>query len=183
MARQRSCESLLPMRLFQIAGLFSLFGFAAVLGGCGDGGSVAGSKAADTRGVIASASDCVSFGADAVKACATAIERAVESHEASSASYNNIEACESAVGVNRCERSASGTYRPRLSAFMVTVGSSAAHAEPLYPDKDGGVGFQTAGSSKLLASDQSLNFSRLALSVAETQAQASKSGSRKSKTF
>ena len=167
------------MRPSQIAGLFSLFGFAVILGGCGESRSVAGSKAADTRGVIASASDCVSFGPDAVKACAAAIERAVASHEASSTSYNNIEACESAVGVNRCERSASGTYRARLSAFMVTVGSISTHAEPLYPVKDGGVGFQTAGSSKLLASDQSLNFSRLALSVAETQAQASKAGGRK----
>lgn len=167
------------MRILPFAGVFGLFGLTAILGGCGDGGSVAGTKAADTRGVIASASDCVSFGPDAVKACAAAIERAVAGHETSSTSYNNIEACESAIGVNRCERSASGTYRARLSAFIVTVGSSSAHAEPLYPVKDGGVGFQTAGSSKLLASDQSVAFSRLALSVAETQAQSGKSGGRK----
>lgn len=161
------------MRLFHRAGVVCLFGLASALGGCGDsGGSAAskGAKASDARGVIVSAADCVSFGPDAVKACSDAIERAVTSHESSSTPYTNLAACEAAVGENKCERSASGKYRAQLSAFMVTVGGGLARAEPLYPVKDGGVGFQTASASKLLASDQGVTFSRLALSVAETQA-------------
>ena len=172
------------MRPIPTAGLLGFFCFAAGLGGCGDGGAPrqGGSKAADARGVIVSAGDCVSFGPDAVKACAAAIERAVAAHEASSTPYSNIQACESAVGEGRCERAASGKYRTRLSVFMVTVGGNSARAEPLYPVKDGGVGFQTAGASKLMASDTSLSFSRLALSVAETQAAQGKKG-RRQKVF
>ncbi len=173
------------MRHFRSAGFLGLFGLAAALGGCGDSGSSPGSagKASDARGVIASAADCASFGPDAVKACAAAIERAVTSHEAASASYSNLQSCETAVGANKCERAESGKYRARLSAFMVTIGSASARAEPLYPVGEGKVGFQTAGKSPLLASDQSLTFSRLALSVAETQAAQSKKSKSKQKVF
>jgi hypothetical protein len=173
------------MRISSSVCLVGLFGVAALLGGCGNGGSSAGGgKSSDTRGVIASASDCVSFGPDAVRACGTAIERAVARHEAASATYRNIKACETAVGVNQCERAASGKYRAKLSAFMVTIGADAVHAEPLYPVKDGGIGFQTADASKLLASDQSVPFSRLALTVAETQAASSgKKGGKAQKVF
>lgn len=170
------------MHSFPNARLAGLVGVALLLAGCGDSGK-AGKAAASSRGVIASAADCVSFGPNAVKACAAAIERAVTSHEASSASYKNIQACEGAAGEGRCERSASGTYRERLSAFMVSVESGSARAEPLYPVKDGKVGFRTAGNSTVLASDTSLTFSRLALSVAETQAVQGKTGKRKQKVF
>jgi uncharacterized protein YgiB involved in biofilm formation len=158
----------------RFVGLIGLIGFGSLLGGCGKSSSTQrASSPSDTRGVIVSASDCTAFGDDAVKACSSAIERAVASHEASSAQYNNIEACEKAVGTNGCERSAAGTYRPRLSAFMVTIGKGSASAEPLYPVKGGGVGFQTASASKFMANDQSVVFSRLAMSVAESQATAS----------
>lgn len=159
------------MRPRSIAQLVPLIGFTSLLAGCGDGGSGSPphSSASDARGVIASASDCVSFGADAVKACADAIERAVAKHEASSASYPNLTLCEREVGAAKCERAASGHYRPRLSAFMVVVGATA-RAEPLYPVSEGGVGFQTASKSKYLVEDRSVVFSSLALSVAEMQA-------------
>jgi hypothetical protein len=148
----------------------ALFGLAALLSGCGNEPTASSdSKSEDLRGVIASASDCVSFGSEAVIACSEAIERAVTWHETASMTYNNIEACETAVGESKCERAASGKYRRRLSAFMVSLGSSP-HAEPLYPAKDGAVGFQSANKSTYLASDRSITFSRLAVSVAETEA-------------
>lgn len=156
------------MRICGFLRLPVLLSFAALAGGCGDSGSSSKSSGSDARGVIASASDCVSFGADAVKACADAIERAVAKHEASSASYPNLQLCEKVVGPDRCERAASGHYRARLSAFMVIIGA-AARAEPLYPVADG-VGFQTASKSKFLVDDRSVTFSSLALSVAEMQA-------------
>lgn len=168
------------MRSLSYAGLCALFCLASAVSGCGKAGSSSNtSKASDTRGVIASASDCASFGPEAVKACSTAIERAVNAHEASSTLYQNIKACESAVGVNQCERAASGKYRARLSAFVVTMGSGSTRAQPLYPVKGGGVGFQTAGADVLLASDPSVPFSRLALSVAETLAASGKKGGKK----
>ena len=165
------------MRTLPSAGLFGFACLAsALVGGCGNGDSASSSagKSSDTRSVIASASDCSSFGPEVVRACGAAIERAIARHEAASAMYRNVQACDRAVGVNQCERAASGKYRARLSAFMVTIGREATKAEPLYPVKDGGIGFQTADASKLLASDQSVPFSRLALSVAETQAAGSK---------
>ena len=148
----------------------ALVAVAALLGACGDsGGSALGE--AGTRGVIASASDCVAFGPGAVDACAKAIERAVSSHEASTQAYAQIESCESAAGAGMCERAASGMYRPRLSAFLVTVGETT-RAEPLYPAEPGTVGFRTANKSAVAANDRSVTFSRLALSVAESQASA-----------
>ncbi|WP_083929171.1 DUF1190 domain-containing protein [Hyphomicrobium zavarzinii] len=173
-----SCK---PMRTLVFARVIALFGFAALLGGCGNANTTSADapQSPAMRGVIASASDCVSFGQEAVTACAAAIERAVTRHEASSQTYSNIEACEKAVGANKCERAASGKYRQKLSAFMVSLGSSP-RAEPLYPAKDGAVGFQSSDKSTYLASDQSVTFSRLALSVAEMQASPKKGGRRPS---
>jgi len=162
-----------------IVRVLAFLGLALVLSGCGKSSSSADGKSPDSRGVIATAADCVSFGPDAVTACATAIETAVTHHEASSASYPNIDVCEKTVGTGDCERSATGMYRQRLSAFMVTIGGASAHAEPLYPAKDGAVGFQYSDRSQVLASDRSIMFSRLALSVAETQATPGKKSSRK----
>ena len=156
------------MRSFTATGLTAFLGAALLIGGCGDSGS-AGGSGSGTRGVVASAADCVSFGPGAVEACAGAIERAVNSHEGSTTTYSDVQACEDVVGQGGCERSASGKYRPRLSAFMVTLGSKAS-AEPLYPTNDGTIGFLTASKAMLPASDRSLGFSRLALSVAELQA-------------
>ncbi|MDQ8697466.1 DUF1190 domain-containing protein [Hyphomicrobium sp. LHD-15] len=158
---------------------FTLLGLSALLGGCGDSQPAAsgGGKTEVLRGIIASASDCTSFGPEAVKACSEAIERAVTRHESVSTTYNNIEACETAVGESKCERAVSGKYRQRLAAFLVALGTTP-RAEPLYPAKNGAVGFQSADRSTYLASDRSITFSRLALSVAESEATPSKTGRR-----
>jgi hypothetical protein len=169
----------MSMRAMMFARALVLFVLAGPLSGCGDGqsASTGNAKSEPLRGVIASASDCASFGADAVKTCSDAIESAVARHEKLSPAYNNIGACETAVGESKCERAASGKYRQRLSAFIVSLGS-AARADPLYPAKDGAVGFQSADRSQYLASDHSVPFSRLALSVAESAATTSKKGRR-----
>ena len=161
------------MRTLILARVSFLAAAAALLGGCGDSGQATGTSTG-TRGVIASASDCASFGPGAVDACAKAIERAVSQHEGTVA-HNNIQACESAVGAGMCERAASGKYRARLSAFLVTLGDTP-RAEPLYPAPSGTVGFVTANKTTLAASDHSLAFSRLATSVAEAQAASSAKG-------
>jgi uncharacterized protein YgiB involved in biofilm formation len=167
----------MSMRPMVPARALPLLVLAALSGGCGNGQPQPGSKSEVLRGIIASASDCTSFGPEAVKACADAIERAVTRHETTSQTYNNIDACEKAIGEDKCERAASGKYRQRLSAFMVALGSSP-RAEPLYPTKNGKVGFQTADQSTYLVSDQSVTFSRLAVSVAEAEATAAKKGRR-----
>lgn len=145
-------------------------GFSAVLGGCGDSGPAKGpSAAADAGGIIASASDCASFGPGAVDSCARAIERAVNAHEATAKTYTSIEDCEAAVGERACERSQTGHWRIRLSAFMVKLGDNP-RAEPLYPTKGKDAGFQSARKDIYLAKDRSLHFSRMAQSVAEMHA-------------
>lgn len=177
MTAQPLLESLATMRPLTLAQTLGCLATSLLLVGCGDSGSSAQSTPTQ-RGVVASASDCVSFGPDAVQACAGAIERAVARHEANSTSYPNLQLCESEVGESKCERAASGRYQARLSAFMVTIAATA-RAEPLYPTSDGAIGFQTASKSALLASDRSLVFSSLAMSVAETQAAQSKGRRRK----
>lgn len=167
------------MRLLTAARLSLLVAVASFLGGCGDGGKAPG-PSAGARGVIASASDCASFGPGAVDACAQAIERAVSQHETTVA-HNNIASCESAVGAGMCERAASGKYRARLSAFLVTLGDRS-RAEPLYPAPAGTVGFVTASKTTLAASDHSLAFSRLATSVAEAQAASAKGKGKRNKS-
>lgn len=160
---------LVMRRPHTIARTWALAALAALLAGCGDSGNSAGrGGSSSARGVIASAADCVAFGPGAVDACARAIERAVTSHETTPA-HNSLQTCEDDIGAGMCERGASGRYRPRLSAFLVTIGEHA-RAEPLYPAAAGTVGFRTANMTTLAASDHSLAFSRLALSVAEAQA-------------
>lgn len=168
----------LAMRLLTVARVSLLTAVAALLGGCGNSGQATGTSTGGTRGVIASASDCSSFGPGAVDACARAIELAVSQHEATTA-HNNLQSCESAAGIGMCERAASGKYRARLSAFLVTLGDNP-RAEPLYPAPAGTVGFITANKTKLAASDHSLAFSRLATSVAEAQAANSVKGKKRS---
>jgi uncharacterized protein YgiB involved in biofilm formation len=159
------------MRLAKLLALLSLLGLAASAGGCGDSSSGSGAPTkpvADTRGVVASASDCTSFGPGTVEACAAAIEKAVAKHEATAPTFTDLDACEASTGADKCERAQSGLYRPKLSAFIVTLGAET-HAEPLYPVKEGAAGFLTAGKSVLLTTDRSYTFSRLAVSVAQQQ--------------
>lgn len=155
----------------------------ALIPGCGETRPAEDGQSVGFRGVFASASDCASFGSDALKACSAAIERAVKAHEAASPVYADVGTCERAAGEGRCERSAAGTYRARLAAFMVTTNGAAARAEPLYPAKDGAVGFRTAGNTQLLASDRNFAFSRLALSLAESQAAEGKKRGGRKKAF
>lgn len=158
------------MRHFPAAQAALAFALLSTLAGCGNGGSPAAGTAGETRGVITSSADCVSFGPKAVDACAAALETAVGAHEAASPSYTNLQACETAAGAGNCERAESGKYRRRLLAFLVTASGETARAEPLYAAKDGAVGFQTASSSVVLASDAGVAFSSQALTVAEMQA-------------
>lgn len=150
-----------------------LVSLAAVVGACGNSGPpTKGGGFVGTRSVIASAADCSSFGPDVLEGCAKAIEGAVSRHERSP-DHTRLEDCEKASGPGLCERSASGKYRPRLSAFLVTQ-ADALRAEPLYPAGKGAVGFQTADKTVLGVNDGGLAFSRLALSVAEGQAETQK---------
>ena len=148
---------------------FVLIAISAALAGCGDSGAPKSEKVAEERGVIASASDCAVFGKGAVDACAAAIERAVKKHESTAKTFTSLEDCEKAVGARSCERSETGHYRIRLSAFMVTLGATP-RAEALYPTQGSDVGFQTSSKDVLLANDRNLVFSRLAVSVAERHA-------------
>jgi hypothetical protein len=157
-----------PMRAFHNAAI--VVAFSAVLGGCGDSGPAQSPTAsADVSGVVVSASDCASFGPGAVEACARAIESAVASHDTTAKAYTSIEECEAAVGERSCERSQTGHWKIRLSAFMVKLGANP-RAEPLYPTKGKDAGFQSARKDIYLAKDRAVTFSRLAQSVAEMHA-------------
>lgn len=146
---------------------FLLAGFAAgavVLGGCG--GEAPKAKGPIYKGVYTSASDCAGGGHLTIDACSALIERGIAEHERTAPTYNSQKSCEAAEGADKCERSATNKFRPRLSAFMVLT-TEPPTIRPLYPTLGGENGFRTADKTVIKADDESLNFSLGAQSLAE----------------
>jgi len=145
----------------------SLMGGVPMLSGCGEAPKQP--QAPLVRGVLTTAADCAGLGTLSVETCAKAIEMAVAEHEAHAPSYPSLKVCEKAEGVDKCERTDTKGYRPRLMAFIVTM-TDPPVAAPLYPTPKGEAGFRTANNSLLLSEDESLTFSRPARAAAEMQA-------------
>ncbi len=144
--------------------LLCLAALAPLLSGCGQSPGAEGDGA--KRGIYTSAADCADGGRLTIEACARIIEAAVVEHEATAPSYSSLKSCETAEGTERCERAASGRYRPRLLAFLV-VASNPPVAHPLYATQKGEAGFRTGDRKNLLASDETLSFSRHAVAAYE----------------
>jgi len=102
---------------------------ALVASACGKGPATAAAKG--DRIIYATLDDCVDAGKLQPAECDTIIEAAVGQHEKSAVTYRTIDECEKAEGIERCERTATGAYKPRPSAFLVTLAPKAA-AEPMY---------------------------------------------------
>jgi Protein of unknown function (DUF1190) len=140
---------------------------------CSDGPSEP--QAPIVRGVITTASDCVGLGSLSLEDCSKLIERAVAMHESTAPTYPKLKHCEEAEGTDKCERTDVRSYRPRLMAFMVVLGTPP-EAQPLYPTMKGEVGFRTAGNDLFLPEDEKFLFSLNARSAAERYAGNSSGG-------
>ena len=149
------------------AAAVAFLGLAALpLGLAGCGAAPQKSAASAPRGIFTSANDCSENGQLKIELCSKAIDAAIAEHEASAPSYTTLKACETAEGADRCERAASGRYRPRLLAFLVT-GSAPPVGRPLYATLKGEPGFRTGERKNLLASDETLRFSEHAVTAYE----------------
>jgi uncharacterized protein YgiB involved in biofilm formation len=144
---------------------------AAPLAGCGQGAAKATAPA--PRGIYTSSGDCAEAGKLTFEQCASAMEHAVAGHEKAAPSYSSLKSCEKTESEERCERTASGGYRPRLLAFLVTAGASPT-ARPLYAPPEGKEGFRAADKTLFLVSDETLTFSGHAQTLAEGGADAKK---------
>ncbi len=147
---------------------------ALVMAGCGNAQNTA-SKAADEKHVITSATDChESTGLD-YEACAGLIEKAVVQHSRSSTKYSNLAACEKAEGKERCERLDEQTYRPRMIAYLLTVGTPNT-IEPLYAIQKNEAGFRDTSKKALKTDAENIKFSRSAMDAAELFVSSKKGG-------
>jgi uncharacterized protein YgiB involved in biofilm formation len=144
-----------------------LLSFAAcTLAFAGCGSSAPDPQGGVERGVFTSATDCAEAGKLTLDQCSLAIAAAIAEHEQTAPLYPSLKSCEKVEGSEKCERTDTKAFRPRLLAFVVTM-SDPPEAQPLYPTSNGEAGFRTASKKVLLSDDESLMFSKPALAAAE----------------
>lgn len=137
---------------------------ALALTGCGNGGGEPKAKA--KQFIVTSAVDCADNAGLSYEACTEIIASAVAVHNKSAAKYRSLKACETTEGEGKCERMDETEYRPRLTAFHMTL-SEKPSAVPLYPVQDTTAGFRNAGNTVLSLDDENLNFTKSATHASE----------------
>lgn len=143
-----------------LAGLMA----ALALAGCGKAEK---KVVVDTKQfVVTSAVDCADNAGLSYEVCAEIIAKAVDHHEKSAASFTTLAACEKGEGAGKCERIDERAFRPRLTAFHLTL-SEPPVAAPLYPTKSAAVGFRTAGNADMLTDNEGYTFTKSASDAAE----------------
>ena len=139
------------------------------LAGCG--GSAPKVQNLGPVGVFTSAQDCAASEKLKLNDCNILIQQAIQLHQHTAKTYISERLCETAEGIERCERTDGNAFRPKLLAFMIafTPPPGTPTAAPLYALKEkGAVGFITGDKAKtLLAVDETLIFSAEAKFVAE----------------
>jgi Protein of unknown function (DUF1190) len=151
------------------------FPFAAVLvaaialGGCGNAEEPKATAPPPEHGIFTSAIDCAGFGKLTVDQCGHAIDRAVTAHQAQAPLYKSLNQCEATEGPERCDKVADREYRPRIQAFLVTM-SDPATAVQLYAPHGSTAAFRSPSRQEIAATDESMNVSREALTVANENA-------------
>ena len=150
--------------------LAAILAASALLTGCGD---AAPPKAVHQvpieRGVFISSQDCADSKKLAPELCDKAIEMAVRAHENQAPQFKTLRQCAAARGPDRCEKTATGHYRPQLQAFFVTMGKPPS-AVPLYPSSAGEVAFSSLTKQVISGNDESLVISLAAQTMAHENA-------------
>jgi uncharacterized protein YgiB involved in biofilm formation len=138
---------------------------ALAVAGCGKSQKSA-EKVELKQFVVTSAVDCADNTGLTYEVCTELIEEAVASHEKSAPTHKSREACEKAEGPEWCERMDEKVYRPRLTAFQITLSEKPA-AVPLYPTKKTTTGFRTASNGDVLTDADTFTFTKSAADAAE----------------
>ena len=124
--------------------------------GCGNGGGAAKAQAA--KGIYTNSVDCAEGGKLTFEQCAQALDAAVTEHEKTAPTYTALWRCEETEGVNKCEHTHAGRFRPKLLAFLV-IATDPPVATPLYAPPKGKAGFRGADSKLYLEKDETITFS------------------------
>lgn len=149
----------------------TVLALAAALGlaACGKGASnKAAQKVPVDRFVFISAKDCADNGRLPMQKCAEIIDAAIASHINTTQSFPSLRSCETAEGGDRCERTDTKSFKPRLVAFLVSIAGDQAAAEPLYPPPGTEQGLRGVNKKNLvLVADETVTFSPRAIAAYE----------------
>ncbi len=146
--------------------LASTFAVAALVTGCGDPAPPKPvAEVVIERGVFISSQDCADSKKLSPELCDKAIELAIRIHESQATPFKTLRQCVAARGPERCEKTATGQYRPHLQAFFVVM-SNPPSAVPLYPSSGNDVGFSSLTKQAVSANDESLVVSLAAQTLA-----------------
>lgn len=145
-------------------------GFAALaailaLSGCGKAEKQANEKPAK-QFVVTSAVDCADNAGLDYEVCYKILLEAVDRHDKSAPKFRSLKACEKSEGAGRCERMDEKLFRPRLTAFQLTL-SSPPVAAPLYAPKNSQIGFRTASNAEISVDSETYNFTKSAAHAAD----------------
>lgn len=155
--------------LFKRLPLFAVIAAAATLTACGQAEEPHAAAPPAEHGVFVSSTDCADRGKLTLDQCGQAIDQAVAAHTQNSPVYKSLRQCEAAQGPERCDRIGDNAYRARVQAFFVTM-SDPATAVALYAPHGSTAAFRSPSKQELSASDESLNMSHAALSLANENA-------------
>ena len=151
--------------LFKRLPLFAAIAAATTLTACGQAEEPHAAGPPPEHGVFISSTDCAERGKLTIDQCGHAIDQAVAAHTKTAPVYKFLRQCEAVQGPERCDRIGDNEYRVRIQAFFVTM-SDPATAVPLYAPFGATAAFRSPSKQELMASDESLNMSHAALSVA-----------------
>ena len=152
------------MRLPRFATVMAILAAPLLLAGCG--GSSPKTETKDFKGIYTTASDCADSGKLTYEDCSAAMAQAVQKHEADAPSHGELRFCEAKEGDGKCEVGSNQKYRPRLFAFLVTVGKSTS-AVPLYAHPKGEDGFRDLAGATYMHASEELVFSEHAQTMYE----------------
>jgi Protein of unknown function (DUF1190) len=159
--------------MHKLAGAVLCFALSGLVG-CGQGAPQTNSNTGQPpppmeRGIFLSSDECARSGKLSIGECSDAILKASTEHDFKIAGYENESDCEAAFGRDRCEIRIDHRARPRVQAFLITLGTPT-DAVSLYPPSRAIVGFQSASGEEIVATDRALNVSEAALALAQENA-------------
>ena len=136
-----------------------------ILAACGGSAPPPVAGPAVERGIFISSGDCADSKKLTADECDKAIESAVALHEAQAVHHKTARACEAVAGLERCDKTVDGQFRPRLQAFFVVM-SKPPTAVPLYPPQVSSMAFQSLSKQIINAKDETLIVSAAAVTLA-----------------
>lgn len=142
---------------------------ALLVAACGNSQAPQSAAATAERGIYISTQDCTDGGKLTPEQCEKVIDMAVALHEAEAPSFKTLRQCEAQFGLDRCDKTVDGHYRPHLQAFFVVM-TDPPTAVPLYPPAGNDIAFRSHSNQIVHAYDETLRVSSAAMTLAHENA-------------